>query len=157
LAVFFCGLPGVAADLPSPVQVTDPPTIQAALLQLRSQPHASRLDCTHWVHGIYERAGLHYPYATSRILYSGVLEFRRVLFPQSGDLIVWPGHAGIVLDPSRGDFVSVLRRGIRISSYLSGYWERRGGPRFFRYARSIEKSQEIYRADNESEVPGFPN
>jgi cell wall-associated NlpC family hydrolase len=157
LAVFVCGLPGAAANLPSPVQITDPTTIQTALLQLGSKPHGPKLDCTHWVHDIYERAGLHYPYANSRTLYGGILEFRRVLFPQSGDLVVWRGHAGIIVDPSRGGFVSALGRGIRISSYLSYYWKRRGNPRFFRYGRSVEKSEESDQAANESVISGFPN
>jgi hypothetical protein len=138
LAVFVCGLPTVAADLPPTM---NPLTNQTLLLQLESEHHTSRLDCTHWVHALYERAGLHYPYATSRTLFRGIGEFQRVLSPQPGDLIVWQGHAGIILDPLLGRFMSALRRGIRISSYLSSYWERRGSPRFFRYVRSNEKEE----------------
>jgi len=45
------------------------------------------------VHTLYERVGLHYDYATSRALYRGLQEFRRVSEPRPGDLIVWRGHA----------------------------------------------------------------
>jgi hypothetical protein len=136
LAVFLCGLPAVAADLPP---IMNSLTNQTLFLQPGFEHHTSRLDCTHWVHALYERAGLHYPYATSRTLFQGVKEFQRVLSPQPGDLIVWQGHAGIVLDPLRGRFLSALRRGIRMSSYLSSYWAQRGSPRFFRYVRSVGK------------------
>jgi hypothetical protein len=40
------------------------------------------LDCSHFVHGMYERAGFSYPYASSLDLYQGIDEFRRVTTPQ---------------------------------------------------------------------------
>jgi hypothetical protein len=94
-------------------------------------------DCSHFVHGIYERAGLPYEYASSSELYAGIDEFRRVANPQPGDLAVWLGHAGIVVNPVQHSFFSVLRSGPGLASYDSLYWKRRGSPHFFRYVKSV--------------------
>lgn len=103
---------------------------------LNSHQHAGAgLDCSHFVHGMYERAGFTYQYASSSDLYDGVDEFRRVTNPQPGDLAVWRGHAGIVVDPSKRSFVSILRSGLGIDFYDSRYWKRRGHPRFYRYIK----------------------
>jgi hypothetical protein len=103
---------------------------------LNSRQHAAaRLDCSHFVHGMYERAGFTYQYASSSDLYDGIDEFRRVTNPQPGDLAVWRGHAGIVVDPSKRSFVSILRSGLGINFYDSQYWKRRGHPRFYRYIK----------------------
>lgn len=98
-------------------------------------PQQSRgLDCSHLVHALYESVGLHYVYATSRTLYRGIPPFKRVNQPEPGDLVVWRGHVGIVIDPSRQKFLSALRSGVKIASYVSSYWQKRGRPRFFRHA-----------------------
>jgi NlpC/P60 family len=55
-------------------------------------------DCSHIVHAVYDRAGFHYPYASSSDLYVGTHEFQRVTHPQGGDLVVWRGHVGIVVN-----------------------------------------------------------
>jgi hypothetical protein len=103
---------------------------------LNSRQHAGTgLDCSHFVHGMYERAGFTYQYASSSDLYDGIDEFRRVTNPQPGDLAVWRGHAGIVVDPSKRSFVSILRSGRGIDFYDSRYWKRRGHPRFYRYIK----------------------
>jgi len=105
---------------------------------LDSRHHAEfAFDCSHFVHGIYERAGLPYEYASSSELYVGIDEFRRVANPQPGDLAVWRGHAGIVVNPVQHSFFSVLRSGPGLASYDSPYWERRGRPHFFRYVKSV--------------------
>jgi hypothetical protein len=96
-------------------------------------------DCSHFVHGIYERAGLPYEYASSSDLYAGIDEFRRVANPQPGDLAVWRGHAGIVVNPVQHSFFSVLRSGPGVASYDSPYWKQRGRPHFFRYVKSVPK------------------
>src|SRR5580658_2324368 len=93
-------------------------------------------DCSHFVHGLYERAGFRYEYASSSDLYEGTNEFRRVASPQPGDLAVWRGHAGIVVNPDQHSFFSVLRSGPGVDSYDSPYWKQRGQPRFFRYIKS---------------------
>src|ERR1700693_4868031 len=38
-------------------------------------PLSSRYDCSHFVHGLYRKAGFPYPYAPSSELYAGVPEF----------------------------------------------------------------------------------
>ncbi len=98
----------------------------------------SRYDCSHFVHGTYERAGFPYTYASSTELYEGDAEFRRVTHPQPGDLAVWPGHAGIVVDPARHFFLSVLHNGPGVNRYDSKYWRGRGQPRFLRYVEARE-------------------
>ncbi|MGP8092157.1 MAG: hypothetical protein ACLP72_02425 [Candidatus Sulfotelmatobacter sp.] len=93
-------------------------------------------DCSHLVHEIYQRAGFPYVYASSDDLYDGVEGFRRVSKPQPGDVIVWPGHAGIVVQPSQHVFFSFLTRGPGTDDYRSRYWIARGQPRFYRYIKN---------------------
>ncbi len=90
-------------------------------------------DCSHWVHDVYAEAGLDYEFAASRELFAGIEAFQRVRKAQPGDLIVWPGHVGIVVDPEDHSFYSSVNSGFSISSYVSGYWKSRGVPRFYRY------------------------
>src|ERR1700691_4025017 len=92
-------------------------------------------DCSHFVHELYERAGFPYEYASSSDLYRGTNQFRQVASPQPGDLAVWRGHAGIVVNPAQHSFFSVLRSGPGVDSYESPYWKQRGQPRFFRYIK----------------------
>lgn len=98
--------------------------------QIRRRP-----DCSHLVHQVYEFAGFSYPYASSFDLYDGTDSFRRVATPRAGDLIVWPGHVGIVVDPLGRTFYSSVQSGLRIESYDGPYWRAQGKPRFFRYIR----------------------
>jgi len=101
------------------------------------QIHHSGRDCSHLVHDIYEEAGFPYRYADSEDLYAGTQGFQRVSRPQPGDVIVWHGHAGIVIYPSRHTFFSFLSsRGPGIADYKSGYWRGRGHPRFYRYVKA---------------------
>ena len=90
-------------------------------------------DCSHFVHELYGRAGFPYEYASSSDLYAGIDEFRQVASPQPGDLAVWPGHAGIVVNPAQHSFFSALSSGHGVDSYDSPYWKQRGRPRFYRY------------------------
>jgi hypothetical protein len=93
-------------------------------------------DCSHLVHAIYEQAGFSYPYASSSDLYRGTDDFRRVKKPQPGDLVVWRGHVGIVVNPARREFYSFLRHGPGIDEYDAQYWKERGPVRFYRYIKS---------------------
>ena len=93
----------------------------------------SAQDCSHLVHQVYTLAGYEYPYASSFDLYAGHGSFRRVRHAQAGDLITWPGHVGIVLDPARHRFYSLVRSGLQAEDYLGPYWRSRGRPRFYRY------------------------
>jgi hypothetical protein len=92
-------------------------------------------DCSHFIHELYGRAGFPYEYASSSDLYAGVDEFRRVASPQPGDLAVWPGHAGIVVNPAQHSFFSALSSGHGVDLYDSPYWKQRGRPRFYRYVK----------------------
>jgi cell wall-associated NlpC family hydrolase len=94
-------------------------------------------DCSHLVHAIYERAGFPYEYVNSYDLYDGAEAFQRVWYPQPGDVIVWRGHVGIVVRPSRHVFYSFLRSGPTTDNYASPYWISRGNPRFYRYVRNV--------------------
>ena len=90
-------------------------------------------DCSHLVHHLYEQAGYTYPYASSLDLYRGTGQFWRVRYAQPGDLVVWQGHVGIVVDPKEHSFFSTTSSGVRTLNYRSAYWQARGYPRFFRY------------------------
>jgi cell wall-associated NlpC family hydrolase len=97
-------------------------------------------DCSHLVHAIFEQAGFPYQYADSSSIYSGGSEFRRVSRPRPGDLVVWPGHVGIVINPSQHSFFSALRSGAGIDSYNAPYWKERGRARFYRYVKLVQES-----------------
>src|SRR5271168_2794477 len=97
------------------------------------QPGRGTQDCSHLVHEIYARAGFPYPYASSFDLYAGSESFERVKNPQPGDLIVWPGHAGIVFEPKQHIFYSLVSSGLDAADYEGPYWKSRGKPRFYRY------------------------
>lgn len=100
-------------------------------------PHFVEHDCSHLVHAIYERAGFPYAYADSDDLYDGVEGFERVARPQLADLVVWHGHVGIVIRPSRHVFFSFLTHGgPGTDDYRSQYWRGRGEPHFFRYVKN---------------------
>jgi len=92
-------------------------------------------DCSHFVHELYRRAGFPYEYTPSSDLYEGAGGFQRVTSPQPGDLAVWLGHAGVVVNPVQHSFFSVLHTGPGVDSYDSPYWKQRGRPRFFRYVK----------------------
>ena len=103
---------------------------------LDTQRHfASKRDCSHLVHAIYQRAGFPYEYATTGDLYNGVDPFHRVFHPQIGDLVVWHGQVGIIVRPSRHVFISFLSKGPATDNYRSAYWSGRGQARFYRYIK----------------------
>jgi len=130
----FSGFTGFAAAQSRGTVITATQTRAAdALVALSTQIRKTALDCSHFVNSVFAEAGLYYKYEPSRVLYRGTEAFRRVYRPSSGDLIVWPGHVGIVVDPDQKTFVSALTRGVRISSYTSSYWRHRGHARFFHY------------------------
>jgi cell wall-associated NlpC family hydrolase len=109
-------------------------SVIAAALDSRVRLNSER-DCSHLVHAIYVRAGFPYTYASSDDLYDGVEGFRRIVRPQPGDLIVWRGHAGIVVRPSRHVFFSFLSAGPGVDDYKTPYWTGRGPARFYRYVK----------------------
>lgn len=115
-------------------------------------------DCSHLVHDIYDLAGLHYTYAPSTDLYRGVESFERVRTPQPGDLIVWRGHVGLIVNPGEHSFYSSLSTGPKVDTYDSPVWRRRGPARFFRYLlhageRVRSSSSALRAAADESVAP----
>jgi hypothetical protein len=114
--------------------------IIGAALESR-KPTDSNADCSNLVHAIYERAGFTYSCSNSSQLYRGIKEFRRVLHPQPGDLVVWRGHVGIVISPVQHSFFSAMRSGRGVELYDSPYWQMRGQPRFFRYLKAASRTQ----------------
>jgi cell wall-associated NlpC family hydrolase len=110
-------------------------SVIAAVLDSRLHLLARR-DCSHLVHAIYHRAGFPYPYARSSDLYAGTNEFQRIANPQPGDLVVWRGHVGIVINPAQHVFFSAMRSGPEIDNYEASYWKRRGQLRFYRYVKN---------------------
>ena len=106
------------------------------VLQIGTQMETTELDCSHFVQWLFQQAGLYYEYAPSRTLYDGLDGFKRVSRPRPGDLIVWRGHVGIVVDPNGTTFLSALNSGVKTSSYTSNYWKRRGRARFYRLKQS---------------------
>jgi hypothetical protein len=103
---------------------------------LDSRTHLVREpDCSHLVHAIYSRAGFPYTYTPSSDLFAGTREFQRVSRPQVGDLVVWQGHAGIVVNPAQHVFFSALRSGFGTDAYDAPYWKGRGQLRFYRYIK----------------------
>ena len=123
---------------PRPITKTEARRILAVISIVDADSDsASETDCSHLVHDVYEQAGFPYDYVSSRELYAGSMNFKRVRAPQAGDLIVWRGHVGLVLDPKKHSFFSSVRSGPDIQFYDSPYWRSRGAARFFRYV--IEK------------------
>lgn len=100
----------------------------------RDQQAGRKPDCSHLVHEVYILAGYPYPYASSFDLYAGIGSFVRVAKPQSGDLVVWRGHVGIVVDPAEHSFYSSVRSGLRTEFYDAPPWKARGPARYYRYA-----------------------
>jgi hypothetical protein len=120
--------------------------IAAAALE-QEEPLRGAQDCSHLVHQIYSLAGYEYPYVSSFELYAGSGNFRRVRHAQAGDLITWPGHVGIVLDPKQHSFYSLVRSGLQSEDYSGPYWRSRGRPRFYRYVVSAGSDVETAKAE----------
>jgi len=118
----------------------------SVLVTLGTQIGRTTLDCSHFVNSLFEQVGLYYRYEPSIVLYSGTAPFKRVYKPVSGDLVVWPGHVGIVVDPNEQTFVSALHSGVKVASYSSSYWKRRGRARFFRYRLAVVESTPTWEA-----------
>lgn len=70
--------------------------------------------------------------STSTIESSGL--FIEVKIAEPGDLVMWDGHVGIVVDPVNGTFVGAqTSTGVAEANYLSGYWKDRKVKKFLRF------------------------
>jgi NlpC/P60 family protein len=117
---------------PLPITKTEGRKILATISTLDADSESEK-DCSHFVHDVYERAGFPYDYVSSHELYIGSTNFMRVHKPQAGDLVVWRGHVGVVIDPKEHSFFSSVRSGPDTQFYDSPYWRSRGIARFYRY------------------------
>jgi NlpC/P60 family len=117
---------------PRPITKTEGRKILATISTVNADSE-SETDCSHFVHDVYEQAGFPYDYVSSRELYIGNANFMRVHKPQAGDLVVWRGHVGVVIDPKEHSFFSSVRSGPDTQFYDSPYWRSRGIARFYRY------------------------
>ncbi|HSY66404.1 MAG TPA: NlpC/P60 family protein [Terriglobales bacterium] len=128
--------------------------------QGQEQPTHGTQDCSHLIHEIYGSAGFEYPYASSFELFAGNENFARVRYPHAGDLIVWPGHVGIVVDPLQHSFSSLVSTGFDVQDYEGAYWKSRGRPRFYRYkvqnggVLTAAKNPASRQASNANRPPG---
>jgi NlpC/P60 family len=130
-------IPRAHANRHGAVTLTPDDGLSVIAAALDSHLHSADLrDCSHLVHAIYDRAGFSYPYASSSDLYRGNDHFQRVTHAQPGDLVVWSGHVGIVVNPARRAFFSALGDGPGIDAYDAQYWRQRGPARFYRYLKS---------------------
>lgn len=123
---------GVSSPAPRPLTAREGLGIAQAAAE-QEGGRGRRTDCSHLVNHLYRQVGYPYPYASSLDLYRGLENFVRVRAAQPGDLVVWRGHVGIVLDPMQHSFFSSVRAGARTEYYDSPYWQARGRPRFYRY------------------------
>ena len=124
--------PSAKTPPPHPINRTEGRKILATIFT--AEPASKfETDCSHFVHDVYEQAGFPYNYVTSIELYIGSTNFTRVREPQAGDLVVWRGHVGIVIDPKEHSFFSSVRSGGDTQFYDSPYWRSRGIARFYRY------------------------
>jgi NlpC/P60 family len=139
---------------PRPIARTEGRKILAAIPTLDVESE-SETDCSHLVHDIYQQAGFPYEYASSRELYIGNRNFTRVRVAQAGDLVVWHGHVGIVIDTQQHSFFSFLSSGPDTQFYDSPYWRSRGIARFFRYVtdKSLQADRTLEAADRPDRKP----
>ncbi len=139
-----------------PVALAEGREILAAILSVTADVQSeSETDCSHLVHDVYARAGFAYDYVGSRELYIGSANFTRVRVPQAGDLVVWRGHVGIIIDPKAHTFFSFVRSGPDTQFYDSPYWRSRGIARFFRYvtAKPLHAGRTLQAAGDPDDRP----
>jgi hypothetical protein len=128
---------------PRPVTYAEGEAIVQATLLHRAQ-FRDKPDCSHFVHDVYTEAGLDYDYAPTNYIFDGIGPFQRVQKPQPGDVIVWRGHTGIVIDPAEHSFYSSVVSGFSIHNYTSSYWMARGAHRFYRYKINDLQSARLF-------------
>jgi hypothetical protein len=138
------------------VSVNQGETIVQAAWELRRGLNP-KPDCSHFIQAVYAKAGFVYDYATTREIFTGIDGFRRVQHPQPGDLVVWQGHMGIIIDPNEHSFYSSVLSGFAIENYQSNYWQARlGHPRFYRFVVKEVYAQKAPRTLRASATQAHP-
>ena len=105
------------------------------------------IDCSHFVfqvlNGARQKAAVPGPapqvvtYQSTATIEASGLWFP-VSEPQAGDLVLWDGHVGIVLDPATGTFVGAQSStGVAKANYLTGYWGTRSNRRYLRFVHFL--------------------
>jgi cell wall-associated NlpC family hydrolase len=91
------------------------------------------IDCSHFVWEVIKAAGHpQAPYvSTSHV--PGSAYYSGVDVPAAGDIILWDGHMGIILDTTTGIFIGAQSGGVDEASYKNGYWAKRSH-KFYRYS-----------------------
>jgi cell wall-associated NlpC family hydrolase len=87
------------------------------------------IDCSHFVHEVYQEAGLPYPYAeTGKFEQKAGSYFEKVTTPAEGDIVLYEGHMGIY---TKGQIISA-RSGLgRVDYGQLNYFEHFRG--YYRY------------------------
>ncbi len=109
----------------------------AAETWMRTNGHVSHdiIDCSHFVAAVLQAAG----YSGFRYLTADEIprspHFKQVDSPERGDVVHWPGHVAIVLDPVAGSFIgSQNSTGVDVTNYKTNtYWRGRSPRTFYRY------------------------
>ncbi|MFT3764091.1 MAG: NlpC/P60 family protein [Minicystis sp.] len=104
---------------------------------MRTHGHVSHdtIDCSHFVTAVLQAAG----YTSFRYMtaddFPRSRAFSPVDSPERGDIVHWPGHVGIVLDPVAGTFIgSQNSTGVDVANYKSNsYWRGRSHRTYLRY------------------------
>ena len=101
-------------------------TVIATARSQKGTPH-SRIDCSHLVHLAYEAVRPDLRYLTTDGLAASKLYDHNVKIPKPGDLVLWGGHVGIVIDHDKRKFIgSQTSTGVAEASYAKGsYWGNR--------------------------------
>ena len=81
------------------------------------------IDCSHFVHQVYNAAGIQYPYLPTSADWKKA-GFQETENPRRGDIIMWDGHMGIVADPEKKIFIGAQSStGVAEAGYEEGkYW-----------------------------------
>jgi len=101
------------------------------------------IDCSHFVYQVINAAR---KACAPDSLEPQLLEYRststieasHLWFPTKeldrGDLVLWDGHVGIVVDPGQQLFIGAQSStGVARASFAGGYWNMREGRRFLRF------------------------
>jgi cell wall-associated NlpC family hydrolase len=89
----------------------------------KGTPH-SVMDCSHLVNYAYKAVRPELHYLTTDGLKASKLYNHDIKIPEPGDLVLWAGHVGIVINPDTKTFIgSQSSTGVAESSYAAkSYW-----------------------------------